>query len=380
MTVHSAKIWFYLDRMEVGGPERIVLNLLSALSEAGWSPVLVLNEAQGALLGSVPEGVPVRSLGTPKFVAATRALARLIRDERPDLIISQRSCLNAIAVLALLLSRHRAKLVLAEHTLLSEWLKNDRMPKRLIDHLIYRSSPLLYRAADAVVGISQGVLYELENLLRLPSRRLKLLYNPIIPENVGSLSDAPLDLPWEPDNKPVILGVGRLSPEKGFDMLLDAFAHVLSQRPSRLVLVGSGPERAALEAKAEALGVADVVHLVGYQENVYPWLRRAKVLALSSVLESFPTVLVEAMAVGTPVVAFDCPKGPGEIITHEENGLLIPPRDPAALAEGILRIFGDPELAVQLCEGGARRAADFTFNRTLGAYVSLFQSLLQKPA
>lgn len=380
MIVHPAKVWFYLDCMEVGGPERIVLNLLSGLSEAGWSPILVLNEARGTLLDSVPEGVPVRSLGTPKFAAATRALARLIRDERPDLIISQRSCLNAIAVLALLLSRHQAKLVLAEHTLLSEWLKNDRMPKRLIDHLIYRSSPLLYRAADAVVGISQGVLNELEDLLRLPSRRLKLLYNPIIPENVGSLSNAPLDLPWEPDHKPVIIGIGRLSPEKGFDMLLEAFAHVLRQRPARLVLVGTGPERADLQAKAEAQGVADVVHFVGYQENVYPWLRRAKVLALSSVLESFPTVLVEAMAVGTPVVAFDCPKGPGEIIMHEENGLLIPPRDSKALAEGILRILGDPELAVRLCEGGARRAADFTFNRRLGAYVSLFLSLLQRPA
>ena len=380
MTIQSSKVWFYLDCMEVGGPERIVLNLLTALSKAGWAPVLVLNEARGALLHAVPEGVPVRSLGTPKFAPATRALAHLIRVERPDLIISQRSCLNAIAVLAILLSRHRAKLVLAEHTLLSEWLKNDRMPKRLIDHLIYRSSPVLYRAADAVVGISQGVLNELENLLRLPSRRLKLLYNPIIPENVGSLSEAPLALPWEPDSKPVILGVGRLSPEKGFDMLLDAFARVLSQRPSRLVIVGAGPEREAVQAKAQTLGVADLVHFVGYQENVYPWLRRAKVLALSSVLESFPTVLVEAMAVGTPVVAFDCPKGPGEIITHEENGLLIPPRDPAALAEGILRIFGDPELAVRLSEGGGRRAADFTFNRTLGAYVSLFQSLLQKHA
>ncbi len=380
MTVRSSKVWFYLDCMEVGGPERIVLNLLSALKAAGWSPVLVLNEARGSLLSSVPDGVPVHSLGTPKFLGATRALARLIQDERPDLVISQRSCLNAIAVLSLLLSRHRAKLVLAEHTLLSEWLKNDRMPKRLIDHLIYRSSPLLYRAADAIVGISQGVLAELENLLKLPSRRLKLLYNPIIPENVASLCEAPLILPWVPDGRPVILGVGRLSPEKGFDMLLDAFARVAGQRPSRLVLVGSGPERDALQAKAQELGVADMVHFAGYQENVYPWLRRANVLALSSVLESFPTVIVEAMAVGTPVVAFDCPKGPSEIISHDENGLLVPPRDPGALAEGILRVLGDPELAVRLSDAGARRAADFIFQRTLGAYVNLFQSLLKNPA
>lgn len=380
MAVPTVSLWFYLDCMEVGGPERIVLNLLTALQSAGWSPVLVLNEAKGALLASVPPGIPVRSLGTPRFLDATRALANLIRAERPALIISQRSVLNAIAVLATMASGHRAKLVLAEHTLLSEWLKNDRMPKRLIDRLIYHSSPLLYRAADTVVGVSQGGLAELQRLLKLPPRRFKLLYNPIIPENLSALCEMPVTPQWSQDGKPLVLAVGRLSPEKGCDMLLEAFARVLRERPARLAFLGNGPEHENLQAHAELLGIREQVHFLGYQENVFAWLRRANVLALSSVIETFPTALIEAMAVGTPVVAFDCPKGPREIISHEENGLLVPPRDPEALAAAISRLLGDPELAARLAEGGRSRAQDFTYSRTIGAYLSLFQSLLRHPA
>ncbi|MNY20052.1 GDP-mannose-dependent alpha-(1-2)-phosphatidylinositol mannosyltransferase [compost metagenome] len=101
---------------------------------------------------------------------------------------------------------------------------------------------------------------------------------------------------------------------------------------------------------------------------------------LSSVIESFPTVLIEAMAVGTPVVAFDCPKGPREIITPGQDGQLVPPENPEALAEGILQVLDNPEFASRLVAGGHRRAANFTFPRTVAAYERLFASLLHRPA
>lgn len=376
----SPTVWFYLDRLDVGGPERIVLNLLKGLDGCAWSPALVLNQAEGAMLPDVPVGIPIHGLAARSFAGAVSSLAGRIRHERPAIIVSQRGYLNLIVVLALLLSGHRARLILTEHTLLSHWLKSDRMPHRPVDRVLRWLMPVLYRAADAVVGISEGVAGELERALRLPRERITILYNPVIPADVERLCAAPLTPPWPEDGKPLILAAGRLSPEKGFDLLIRAFARVLERRDARLAIVGSGPERERLEALAEELGVAGRIHFPGFQGNIYPWLQRSELFALSSVIESFPTVLIEAMALGKPVVAFDCPKGPREIITPDQDGLLIPPEDPVALADGILRVLDEPGLAAQLAAGARQRAEAFTFRRTIGAYEQLFSALLRRPA
>ncbi|MBO9542513.1 glycosyltransferase [bacterium] len=375
-----ARVWFYLDRLEVGGAERIVLNLLTGLTTSAWAPTLVLNQAKGALLADVPPSVPICDLKVESFVGAILTLARKIRRERPALILSQRGYLNVIVVLARLLSGRKPRLVLTEHSLLVQSQQNDRAPKRPIDRVLQGMMPALYQVADALVGVSKGVAAELEQILGLPAGKVRVLYNPIVPAGVEALSQEPLTLPWRADGTPLIVAAGRLSPEKGFDMLLQAFVRVLERRPARLAIVGSGPEQPRLIALAAELGIAQHVHFPGFQGNIYPWLRNSDLFVLSSVVESFPTVLIEAMAVGTPVVSFDCPRGPREIITPGQDGQLVPPEDPTALAEGILQVLGDPELASRLVAGGHRRAANFTFPRTVAAYERLFASLLHRPA
>jgi glycosyltransferase involved in cell wall biosynthesis len=134
-----------------------------------------------------------------------------------------------------------------------------------------------------------------------------------------------------------------------------------------LLLLGDGPERAALEARAGALGIADAVAFVGFVDNPCAWMARASCVALSSIFEGFGNVLVEAMAVGTPVVSTDCPSGPAEVLEGGRFGRLVPPRDPAALAEAILATIDAPPATAIL----ARRAAVFSMDSAVDAYQEL---------
>ncbi len=372
-------IWFYMDQLEVGGVERILINLMTCLLRGGWEPTLVLNQARGVLLAAVPPAVPIIDLGVKSFAAAVPALAARLREGRPDILLSQRGYLNAVAAFAHLASGRQGRLVLMEHSLTSKVLQEARMPSRPVDRLIGLLGPAIYRLSDAIVGVSLGVAADLSATMRLPSQKVKVLYNPAIPdadELARSLA-APIALPWAEDGKPLIVTVGRLSPEKGYDLLFQAFLRLREKLDARLVIIGTGPEYADLERRIASLDLRERVFLVGYQSNPYAWLRRADAFVLSSVIESFPTVILEAMAAGTPVVAFDCPEGPREIITPEHDGLLVPPRDPEALAQGLHRVLMDGQLAKKLAEGGRQRAAAFTFEHTFRAYERFFESLLQ---
>lgn len=363
-------VLFYLDHLDCGGVERIVLNLLEGLSRRGWRLALALNRAEGAFLKQLPSAVEVHDLASPTFGSAFRALRRLLKEARPDIVISQRAYLNVIAALAHRASGRPGRLVLAEHMLLSRWQADAGSPKRPADRLILALLPVACRLADRVISVSRGVASELERRLRRLPGSVPVLYNPIVsPELLARAGGTPSPAP-EP---PLFVAVGRLDPVKGFDRLLSAFAQVSPE--ARLAIIGEGPERGRLEAEIARLGLTERVHLPGYQADPYAWMRGARALVLSSRFETFPTVLVEAMALGVPVVAVDCPEGPREIITPETDGLLVPPEDPAALARAMERLIRDEALHRRLRAGGLRRAEAFTFERTLGAYERLFASL-----
>ncbi len=368
-------IWFYLDQLEVGGVERILINLLTCFLREGWEPSLVLNRAQGVMLEAVPPGVPIHDLHVGSFRAAVPALARELREHRPAILVSQRGYLNTLAAIAHMAAGRPGRLVLMEHSLIS------RMPMRPMDRVLGGLGSVIYRLADAVVGVSRGVAADLERTMHLPAGRVGVLYNPAIPEpaEVARSLAVPVERPWPEDGKPLIVTVGRLSPEKGYAMLLEAFGRVRERLDARLAIIGTGPEQAHLERLIATHALQDHVFMLGYQANPYAWLRGADAFVLSSLIESFPTVILEAMAAGVPVVAFDCPEGPREIITPEKDGLLVPPQDPSALAQGLCRVLTDGELSRTLAEGGRERARAFTYEATFHEYARFFGGLLPDP-
>ena len=171
-------------------------------------------------------------------------------------------------------------------------------------------------------------------------KRIWVIPNPVIRPGVA----APVREPW-----PRILDVGRLNPQKGFDLLLEAFARVRPEFPEwRLDILGEGDERPALEAQVAQLGLEASCRLLGRRRDVLAQMRGAEVFVLSSRFEGFPNVLAEAMAAGMAVISFDCPTGPAQIIRQGVDGLLVPAADVAALAEAMVKLMGDPALRTSL--------------------------------
>ena len=183
-------------------------------------------------------------------------------------------------------------------------------------------------------------------------------------------------LPGDPRHQrdPVVLAAGRLVRQKGFDLLLEAFAPLVHDHPGwRLEVFGAGRQREALQAQVESLGLAGSVRLRPPTREIGEEMARAGVYVLSSRFEGFGRVVIEAMSKALPVVSFDCPRGPGEIITHGHDGLLVPPEDVAALSGALRAVIEDEALRRRLSEAGPATAARYD----LGPITSRWEAELE---
>jgi glycosyltransferase involved in cell wall biosynthesis len=233
----------------------------------------------------------------------------------------------------------------------------------------------LYPHADLVTTISRGIALELSDLGGIPPDRIRVIPNPVDIERVTSMGKVLPDHRWFREEQPIVVAVGRLHRQKGFDHLVRAFAQVRRAFPSKLVIVGEGPERHELELLIEELHLGDHVALPGFSLNPYAYMAHAAALVLSSVYEGFGNVLVEALALGVPIVSTRCPVGPEEILADGRTGILVPPGDPQALAEAMLRVLGDKEMQRRLASSGPHRAADYAQARIVEQYQSVIESL-----
>jgi glycosyltransferase involved in cell wall biosynthesis len=222
-----------------------------------------------------------------------------------------------------------------------------------------------YLAADGITAVSQGIAEDLVCSFGLPRERVTTIYNPVVTPELLAQAQAPLDHPWfAPDAPPVILGVGRLHPQKDFPTLLRAFARVRAVRVVRLVILGEGEQRAALQQLVAELGLTKDVALPGFVGNPFAYMARAGVFVLSSAYEGLPGVLIQALACGCPVVSTDCPSGPGEILEQGAYGPLVGVGDVAALAQAMLALLAHPPAAERL----RHRAAEFSLDRAVDRY------------
>jgi glycosyltransferase involved in cell wall biosynthesis len=329
-----------LHDLRGGGAERAMLRLARGMAAMGRRVELVLIRGEGAYLDDIPAGVSLRVLDRPRVSRAIPALAAYFRQTRPNAVLSALTHMNLATVAAMRWARLPSRLVLSERNQISS---KAHEASTFWQQTIYRTVPVAYRSADMVVAVSHGVANDLARFGHLPESRICVIHNPVFDNDVEVLARASANHGWfEPSGPPIILAAGRLHRQKGFDVLLEAFAMARAECDCRLVIGGEGGERAALSAAAERLGVAHDVDLPGFLENPFALMARAGVFVLSSRWEGFPNALVEAMACGAPVVATDCPSGPREILSEGRYGTLVPVDDPQALAKALVATLRHP--------------------------------------
>ena len=225
-----------------------------------------------------------------------------------------------------------------------------------------------YPYADAVVGVSHGVTTEFARIPGLTQDRVHTVYNPISSEYITRKSLEPVSHRWlDSPDVPIVLAIGKLIERKGFSTLLRAFARLVTARPARMIVLGEGRLRRNLLALATKLGVAKFVDFPGFVENPYAFLAKANLFVLSSRNEALPTVLIEAMVCGCPVVSTDCHYGPREILEDGQHGPLVHVGDTEALATAMISVLDKPPQRETLQE----RAEFFSIVRAVDQYEEL---------
>ena len=332
-TTRTRPVALFLPSLVGGGAERVFLDIASGLARRGLPVELVIAKSEGALLDQVPDGVRLRALGARRTASSVPALVRYLRRERPAAMVTALAHANLMAIAAAGIAHSRTRVVVTEHLPPSTWVDT---PQRRDSKLMPRMMHVLYPRAGAIVAVSTGVADDLARRARIPRSQVRVIYNPLLVDRLEELASEPLDHPWLGSGMPpVVLAVGRLTPQKDFATLIRAVAAVRAERPCRLLVLGEGEQRASLEALVADLGMEEDVSMPGFVPNPYPYFRAAAMLALSSRFEGLPTVLLEAVCLGVPVVATDCPSGPSEILDGGRHGRLVPVGDAAALAAAI---------------------------------------------
>jgi glycosyltransferase involved in cell wall biosynthesis len=332
-SVQGTRLAFFLPALEGGGAERVMMNLAAGFAEKGFISDMVLARAEGPMLQFLPSTVNVVDLHASRTLMSVLPLARYLRRQRPLALLAALDHANLVAMAAARLPGARTRTVISIHTTLRNYIADtpDRWA-RTIPRVMARCQGL----ADAIVAVSEGAAADFARLAHVSTDRVNVIYNAVVTPALMRAAAEPPAHPWFADEKvPVVLALGRLESNKNFKGLVDAFAIVKRRCNARLAIFGEGPERAALEAQVRRLALQDSVALPGYVDNPYSCMARAAAVVLSSDWEGLPTVLIESLALGTPVVSTDCPSGPREILENGALGRLVPVGDVDRMADAI---------------------------------------------
>jgi glycosyltransferase involved in cell wall biosynthesis len=360
------------DTFAYGGGPVVAINLANYLARAGVRvqvPVVTPLPRDRLPFPFDPE-VGVSVLDGQSRLALFAQLVAHLRRHRPRVVLAGGHKADMLAARARLIPGLRFDLWAWLHHHLSSEMAGWPEGKRRRRVRAWRS---VIRRAKGVITVSQGLADDLIRVTGCPPQKVEAIYNPIIHSGLRSRLEETPAHPWLTDGgPPVILGVGRLTAQKDFATLIGAFALVRKRRPSRLLIIGEGEERARLLDLVSLLGLRDSVDLAGFEPNPLPYMRASRLLAMSSTWEGFGNVLVEALYCGTPVVSTDCPHGPREVLAGGEYGRLVPVCDQEALAMAILDTLDEEPDRQKL----RRRAAEFSVERAGHHYL---ETLLQSP-
>ena len=333
---NPCRIAIFFHDLGIGGAERVMLQLAEGFLRAGCSVDLVLARAEGPLLSETPASARIIDFNTRKPIVMFIRLIKYLRTERPKALLSPFEVTSVIAILAKKLSGVSTRVVVRISVHLSQNKRTTKW-KKILERLVVSG---IYPLADGIVAVSRGVAEDLASYARISFGRIKIIYNPAISVELLQAAEQPIHHRFFADHQyPVVLGVGRLTEQKDFSTLIRAFDILRGKIPSRLIILGDGEERPALEELIRSSGLQDIVDLSGFELNPYAFMKRASVFVLSSKWEGLPGVLLQALACGCPVVSTDCLSGPSEILKDGQYGYLVPVGDVDAVAAAMEAIL-----------------------------------------
>ena len=369
MTTETRKrVAFFMPSLMGGGVERVLLRLAIGFAERGCEVDLVVAKAQrsaqgGSYLTQVPDGVRLIDLGQSRIFLSLPGLVSYLRRAKPDALLSGMEHVNLIAIWAKMLAGVATRVTIGVHNTESVCREGSSVKRAVIRWFLMR----LWRRADGIVAVSKGVADDYAPYMRIPREAIRVIYNPAIAPAIAEQAAAAPRHPWFVEKTtPVIVSAGRLTTAKNHMLLIQAMTAVHTQTGARLVIIGEGPERERLAAEIRRAGLEQAVDMPGFCDNPFSYMKRADAFVLCSAWEGLPTVLIEALYLGTPVVSTACPSGPEEILEGGKWGKLVPVNDAGALARAIVETLREPRRDL-----GVSRAEAFSVDNIISEYADV---------
>lgn len=345
MDVNDRQVTFFISALEGGGAEAVCVNVANGLAERGWDVTLVvLSLDNAAYVDRISERLTLHELGVPYVRHAFFSLLRYLRRNEVRRLVVFNYQLSVMLVLVRAASFRNFKLIARNINTLSEELGRAKGFWRR--HVVSRLVDIFYCKADYIINQCQGMQLDLIERYGISQEQAPVIYNSVnqrIEEYAATLDWASIE------KQDYFLCVGRLDEQKAFHYAIEAFSKVAEKSPElRLKIVGQGRLEAQLRDLAKAYGVEERVDFEQFQKDIVPFYLGARATLLTSLYEGFPNVLIESITLGTPVIAFDCPNGPREII-NEQNGFLVEYLSVDGLVSAMNHIDGrfDPALVHQ---------------------------------
>ena len=357
-----------LPNLQGGGAERIAVNLANDWISRGYRVDFALMDVRGEFLAELEEQVGVYNLQARRIRQVPLSLLGYLKERQPDIVLAHMWPLSSAAVLGWKMAGSPGKLFLCEHNGLIGHVQRTLSTPLVIAKMVLRWS---HPKATGLVAVSKGVAIDLTQLSNLPSKSVQVIYNPVVAGKIAPRlleNSVNREQLWQGQFSKNILSVGNLKQVKNFPLLLEAFARLAEDLNAGLVILGEGSERNYLENRITELGLQHRVRLPGFISDPTLWFEAADLFVLSSDFEGLPTVLIEALACGTPVVSTACPHGSDEILDHGRYGILVPVNDSISLAQGIRTALNHTWNPAVL----QARALEFSIPKQSTAYLNLF--------
>lgn len=325
-----------------GGVEHMMVNLCRGFAALGARVDLLVDQPERPFLNTLPESVKRIEITSSKHNKQLQAVVDYLEDHNPAVLMSAKISDDNLAMAAKLRTKHLStRYFIRTGTNLS-----GRLRARGVNFwrrwLKLRELKRLNLQADGRIAVAQSVADDLCLITGLSPSDIQTIRNPTVTPELLQAQNSPSPHPWFSEPIPVILGIGGFRTQKDFATLIKAFAISVKQQPARLIILGEGRQRDRLKQLIQSLGISDLVTMPGFVKDAPAWITHARLFVLSSLWEGSPNVLVEAMALGTPVISTDCPGGSREILQDGSLGPLTPVGDPHALANAILQVLESP--------------------------------------
>lgn len=359
----NTRMAFFAPNLAGGGAERIISILVRYFSELGYTVDLLLSEKKGPYLVDIPSSVNIIDFKCEKVLYTLPKLVTYLKKKQPDILFSSQMHVSTIAIWAKYLARVETKVIIRQPTMLSPKYERKSWSVKFKQHIFLKTSKLAYK----IVVTSENMAEEFLSFSKLPKKNIEVIYNPVPLEVIRRKSqDFPKNISFSLDI-PIILGVGRLVDVKGFKSLIKAFHIVKKSVPSQLIILGEGPLRNDLEALVKEFNLSEDVHILGFVENPYAYMKLSKVFVLSSLWEGFPNSMVEAMTCGTAIISTNCEGGASEILENGKWGTLVAIGDEQKMASAIIETLKDNKLP-----DVAKRVNDFSIEAVCKEYIRIF--------